>query len=65
MTAHLTDTIMEKSKRSSRERKKKQKKKALDEHMKLQMTYDACKRVTRRKNDIKIVSEVNGDDVHN
>ena len=43
---------MEKTKRSSRERKKKQRKKARDEHMKLQMTYDACKRELEREKKI-------------
>ena len=42
---------MEKS-RKSRERKKKQKKKALDEHMKLQLTYDTCKRELEREKKI-------------
>ena len=41
---------MEKS-RKSRERKKKQKK-ALDEHMKLQLTYDTCKRELEREKKI-------------
>ena len=46
---------MEKLKKSSRERKKRQKKKAIDKRMKLQQTYDASKKELEREKKISRV----------
>ena len=44
--------FMEKTKRSSRDRKSRQKKKAKEARVKLQVTYDKCKKALERERNI-------------